>query len=137
MILIEPINRLIFRDRAIKGERVKGKYFGGFCTCGGIMYQKSWFAEDGKLILVSECEKCWKNEAMVFNNNTPVGQKEEVKTIERPYLEDVLEELLSPSEFEAVMAKARGENYNPTAFSRAKKRLSDFNLDLDEILSYL
>jgi hypothetical protein len=137
MIYIEPINRLIRDKKAFKGEKVDKKYFGGFCDCGGIMYQKSWFHFDSHSILISECEKCWKNEFMNFNGRTRSGSKGNVQVVERAEFKDFIRELLSASEFEAVVAKTRGESYNSAALSRAKRKLEEMNLPFDEVLPFI
>jgi len=137
MIYIEPINRLVREKKAVKGEKVTQRYFGGFCECGGIMYQKSWFHFDGHSILISECEKCWKNEFMNFNGRTRNGSKGKVTVVERSDFKEFIKDHLSASEFEALLAKSRGESYSSTALSRAKKKLEEIDLPFDEVLAYL
>ncbi len=137
MIYVEPINRLIRDKKAVKGEKVNQKYFGGFCECGGIMYQKSWFHYDSHSILISECEKCWKNEFMNFNGRTKTGSKGKIQVIERSDFREFIRDLLSTSEFEAVLSKSRGESYNASALSRAKKKLEEMDLPFDEVLAYI
>jgi len=137
MIFIEPLNRLIKDNKAFKGEKVREEYFGGFCECGGIMFQKSWFSDDGARFLISECEKCWKNELISFNGNQLAGEKEEVQVIDRVELREFLREYLSPSEYEALVSKGRGESYNSSALSRAKRRLEDIGITIEEILGFI
>ncbi|MBO8181745.1 MAG: hypothetical protein H0Z28_03000 [Archaeoglobus sp.] len=137
MIYIEPINRLIRDKKAVKGEKVSKRYFGGFCECGGIMYQKSWFHFDGHSILISECEKCWKNEFINFNGRTKSGSKGKIQVVERADFREFIKDFLSTSEFEALIAKSRGERYNSAALSRAKKKLEEMDLPFDEILAYI
>ncbi len=137
MIYIEPLDKLITEKGTLMGERVRENFFGGFCGCGGIMYQKTWFQDGNGSILISECEKCWKNEALNFNGETPVGTKKEIRVIERAEFKEFLKEVLSNAEFEAVLAKSSGEEYNSNALSRAKKKLEELNLTLDEVLSHL
>ncbi|WP_156786008.1 hypothetical protein [Archaeoglobus veneficus] len=137
MILIEPLTKFFVDGHVVKGEKVKQKVFGGFCTCGGVMYQKSWFREGNFYILVSECEKCWRNEAMAFNGSKNLISRDEVRVIDRTEMKKFLKELLSTSEYDALIARARDEEYNYNAFSRAKKKLEDIGLEVEEVMSYL
>lgn len=137
MILVEPLMKLIINGHAVPGERVKEKMFGGFCKCGGVMYQKLWFQQDNYKILVSECEKCWRNEALSFNGRKALAWRDEVKVIDRTDLKDFLKEHLSTAEYEALEAKAQGEEYNYNAFSRAKKKLEEIGLSVEEVVAYL
>jgi len=129
--------KLIINGHAVPGERVKEKMFGGFCKCGGVMYQKLWFQQDNYKILVSECEKCWRNEALSFNGRKALAWRDEVKVIDRTDLKDFLKEHLSTAEYEALEAKAQGEEYNYNAFSRAKKKLEEMGLSVEEVIAYL
>jgi len=137
MILVEPLMKLIINGHAVSGERVKEKLFGGFCKCGGIMYQKSWFQQDNDKILVSECEKCWRNEALSFNGRRAFAWRSEVKVIGRTDLKDFLKEHLTTAEYEALKAKAHGKDYNYNALSRARKKLEEIGLSLEEIATYI
>ncbi len=137
MILIEPLTKILIHDHAVKGEKTKEKLFGGFCVCGGIMYQKSWFHMKNIYIVVSECEKCWRNEAMAFNGSKTLVSRDEVEVVDRTQIKPFLKRLLSPSEYEALIARARGEEYSYNAYSRAKNKLAKIGLSLDEILGYL
>jgi len=137
MILIEPLMKMFIHDHIVEGEKVKEKLFGGFCVCGGIMYQKSWFHMENILVVVSECEKCWRNEAMAFNGSKALVSRDEVEVVDRTQIKQFLKRLLSQSEYEALITKARGEGYNYNAYSRAKSRLERIGLPVDEILSYL
>jgi hypothetical protein len=120
----------------ISGEKVRDRVFGGFCTCGGIMFQKLWFDADGKSILVSECEKCWRNEAMTFNKNRFIS-REEIEVIDRREFKDMLKNFLSTSEYDALQSKLRDEEYNYNAFSRAKKKIEEIGLTLEDVISYI
>jgi len=137
MIYIEPLNRLIKGNKAIKGEKVQEEYFGGFCDCGGIMYQKSWFSDDGVSFLISECEKCWKNELLSFNGNQLAGEKEEVQVVDRVELKEFIQDFLTPAEYEAIVARSKGESYSSSALSRAKKKLEEIDLTIEEIITYI
>ena len=81
IVILDPLYRAIVDGRMVEGERVKSKQFGGFCRCGGVMHQKLWLNLDGKRVLVSECEKCWRNEATLFEGKEVVGRVE--VTVER------------------------------------------------------
>ncbi|RLI88956.1 MAG: hypothetical protein DRO98_02050 [Archaeoglobales archaeon] len=135
MILIEPLTKMLVNGNTIEGEKVKKKLFGGFCTCGGIMYQKSWFRHGNSFLMVSECEKCWRNEVMVFNGNKVISRNE-VKVVDRTQIKHFLRDILSSSEYEALMARTRQEDYNYSAFSRAKKKLEDMGLSVEEVLTF-
>jgi len=118
------------------GEKVKDQVFGGFCTCGGTMYQKIWFKVDNNPILVSECEKCWRNEAMTFNSTTLV-KREEIEVVDRRDFKDLLLKILTEKEYKTIQAKWRNEEYNPSTLSNAKKKLELAGLALDEITGYI
>ncbi len=136
MMLVEPLKKVIIEDRAIKGDEVRGSKFGGFCNCGGIMHQKFWIQNGAKEILISECEKCWKNEAMIFNSRRFVG-KQEVRVLSKSEFIEYLRSILSDLEFEAVLGKARGSAYKPAALTRAKKKLTEMDLSIDEVIEVL
>ncbi len=138
MLVIEPLKKVVIDNKAYDVKVQNGKLFGGFCNCGGILKQKFWISVDSgsKKILISECDDCWKNVAMVFNS-TKFVEKRDVRVLTRKDMKDFLSEVLSPSEYEAVISKARGDRYNPSAMSRAKKKLSEMNLDVNEILQFL
>ncbi|MCS7121938.1 MAG: hypothetical protein NZ895_05005 [Archaeoglobaceae archaeon] len=55
-------------------EEVKENLFGGFCNCGSVMRQRFWAKSDELEILIFECEKCWKNEALIFKNRTYINR---------------------------------------------------------------
>ncbi|AKG91288.1 hypothetical protein GAH_01418 [Geoglobus ahangari] len=131
---LEPIKVLVYNDRAIPGEESSG--FGGFCSCGGEMSQRTWHRLEDLRILVSECESCWNTEALVFRE-TELVERVPVRVFKRNELRDFLSEVLSPAEFEAVMEKRRNGNYNYTAYSRAKKKLESLGLDVEKIISEL
>ncbi len=136
MMFVEPLKRVIIDDKALKGEEVREKKFGGFCSCGGIMHQKLWIRNGANEILISECEKCWKNEAMIFNSRRFV-RKEDVAVLSRSEFMEFLKEILSDTEFEAVLNKAKGSSYKPSALSRAKKKLAERDIELDEVIEIL
>ena len=131
--LLEPFSILIIDGNALKVERVDGNVFGGFCRCGGIMVQKAWIEER---ILISECEKCWRVEALIFNGRKLVDRLE-VKVIYRQNIDEFLRDLLSPAELEAIYRKARNSTYNYNAFSRAKRKLEELKIDVNEIIGLL
>ena len=133
MILLEPFSVLLVDGNALKVERVDGNVFGGFCKCGGIMVQKAWI---GERILLSECEKCWKVEAFIFNGSKLMGRKE-VKVIYRQNIDEFLRDILSPAELDAIYRKARNTTYNYNAFSRAKRKLEELSIDVNEIIGLL
>jgi hypothetical protein len=133
IIIIEPLMKMLINGYALRGDKVKKRLFGGFCTCGGIMYQKLWFQFDDNVILLSECKKCWRNEAMSFNGDELVW-REEVRVIDRTKFRDFLKEFLTTAEYEALEAKLRNKEYNYNAFSRAKKRLEEIGLSIEEVM---
>ncbi len=130
---IDPLSVVVLNNRALKAEKINGNVFGGFCRCGGIMLQKAWVDES---ILISECEQCWRTEAFTFNGRRFLNRTE-VRAIYRHNFEKFLEEVLSPSELEAVVNKAKGLQYSYNAYSRAKKKLGDMNIDINDVLSVL
>jgi hypothetical protein len=136
IILIEPIRKVIIEDRAFDCKPVSENYFGGFCDCGGLMIQKFWVENENKSILISECERCWNNEAMIFDSKTFRG-KEKVTVYDRFRIKDYLSEVLSFGELEAIVNKVRGKSYKPSSLSRAKKKLESLDLDFNEILQLL
>jgi hypothetical protein len=136
LLLVEPLKKVIIDNRAYSGEQQNGNYFGGFCTCGGIMRQRIWVETDSSSILISECDDCWKNIALIFNSKKFAGKKE-VKTLGKREFGEFLKEILSPSEVESILNKARGERYNPSSLSRAKKKLARMNLGLEEVLKVI
>lgn len=134
--LIEPIKKAIIDNLAYDTEEVNGKIFGGFCDCGGSMLQKFWLKLEGMRILISECEKCWKNHAYVFNS-TKFIKKEDVRLIAKGEILDYLKSFLTDLEVEAIIGKAQNRLYKPQDFARAKKKLSDMNLPFEAIANLL
>jgi hypothetical protein len=96
------------------------------------MFQKAWVNVDGHNIVISECEKCWKNEAMEFNNLNLISRSA-VKVVERANIYEFLKGFLTDNELESIRDKVRGKEYNYSAFSRAKKKLEEVGLDYREI----
>ncbi len=129
---LEPLKLLIYDERAIPGTSSSG--FGGFCECGGVMTQKTWHQNGELKILVSECENCWKIEALVFRG-VDVIERENVKSFKRNELRDFLSVILTSTELEAVMNRWNEIEYNYNAYSRAKKRLEEMGLDLEKLMS--
>lgn len=134
--LLEPLKKIIVEDVSYLGQEVKQKYFGGFCDCGGKMFQKFWINVEATRIMISECEKCWKNSAYFFNS-TKFLRKEDVFVVERNSIVEFLRNYLSDLELEALIAKAKDYSYKPVDLSRAKKKLNDMGLSLEEILAIL
>jgi len=134
MAYLEPVKILIFNEKGLKGETSEG--FGGFCSCGGEMTQKTWHYDGDLKILVAECENCWKTEALVFRD-TNLIERVDVRTFKRNELDAFLSEILTQTEFSAVMSKWKNEDYNYTAYSRARKKLESMGLNLEQILSEL
>ncbi len=130
---VDPLSIVLLNNRALKAEKINGNIFGGFCRCGGIMLQKAWVDES---ILISECEQCWRTEAFTFNGRKFL-ERREVKAVYRHNFEEFLREILTSSELEAVIGKARGYQYSYNAYSRAKKKLEEMNIDVSEVLSIL
>ncbi len=127
---VEPFSLLIIDGKAVKVERVDGNLFGGFCKCGGLMIQRGWVDES---IMISECERCWRVEAFVFNGRRLI-ERRDVVTVYRQNITEFLREILSPSEFEAIVNRAKNVQYNYNAFSRAKKKLEDLKMSPEEVL---
>ncbi len=136
MILIEHLSKMQVNSHFFEGEKVRDPLFGGFCDCSGTMFQKMWFNLNGKSILVSECEKCWKNEAMTFNNSK-MSSREEIEVVDRRDFSNVLRSILSNSEYEALNSKWQSGDYNYNAYSRAKKKLNEVGLSPEEVISYI
>lgn len=132
LIFIEPLSKIFIDGKAHDGERVKEKLFGGFCECGGLMFQKVWANVDGHNYLISECEKCWKNEVMEFNNISLIDRSS-IEVVDRAKINEFAREFLTETELESIKNKVRGKDYNYNAFSRAKKKLEDIGLDYREI----
>lgn len=136
MILIEHLSKIQVNNHFVEGEKVRDSVFGGFCDCSGTMFQKMWFEIDGKSILVSECEKCWRNEAMTFNNAS-LSARQEIEVVDRRDFSEVLKSILSNSEYDALNSKWKSEDYNYNAYSRAKKKLNEVGLSPEEVVSYI
>ena len=134
-VYIEPMNTLILDGKAIEGERVNGEMFGGFCDCGGVMLQKAVFRGNERNVILSECERCWKNRAMVFEDENVSVR--DVEVINRGRIREFLGEFLSESELEAVKDKARGRDYSYASFSKAKKKIENMGLDISELMRLL
>lgn len=133
---LEPLKKVVIEDLGYSGEEVKRRSFGGFCDCGGKMFQKLWVKIENTRIMISECEKCWKNSAYFFNS-LKFLRKEDVSVIEKSAILDFLKNYLSDLELEALVAKAKDKVYKPVDLSRAKKKLSEMNFSLEEILPVL
>lgn len=136
MWLLEPLRKLIYNGESVAGEDVRERLFGGFCECGGLMYQKFWFSRSLEKILVSECEKCWKHRALVFNSTSFVLSAD-VKVVGRYELSAFLKEVLGEREVLALVKKARGEEFDPIAYTNAKKKLNAMNLEVEELIRLL
>lgn len=134
--LIEPIRRAVIDSVAYNLNEVNEKIFGGFCECGGSMLQKFWLNLEGMRVLISECEKCWKNQAYIFNS-TRFIKKEDVKIISKSDVVDYLKNFLTDLELEAVIGKAKNKVYKPQDFARAKKKLSEINLPFELVENLL
>ncbi len=132
---VEPLKLLIYESEASRGEKAEN-YFGGFCECGGVMYQKSWHNVNGKKLLVSECEKCWKVKAFAFSGLDLV-ESFELKLYSRGNIKELLKDILTDVEYQAVLEKLNGGNYNYSAFSRAKKKVESLGIRFEELASYL
>ncbi len=138
LVFLEPLESIIFDGRVIKGIKVKEKTFGGFCECGGVMYQKMRFIDSKTGILVSECDKCWKNDALIISMlDGRVMDRADLKLVDRSNFPEFLKKILSESEFKAVIAKAYGKEYNPSSYSKAKRKLEEMNLEISTILSII
>ncbi len=134
--LVEPLKKVILEDTVYSGEEVEDEFFGGFCSCGGLMIQKLWIESDNKKILVCECEKCWKNEAIIFNSYN-FETRQDVEVLGRYEFMNYLKQILTGSEFEALLNKAQNKEFKPIAYSNAKKKLSKMNFEIEEILDIL
>uniref|UniRef100_A0A7J2TJF2 Uncharacterized protein n=1 Tax=Archaeoglobus fulgidus TaxID=2234 RepID=A0A7J2TJF2_ARCFL len=134
--LLEPIKKVVIDDVAYSCEEVREKTFGGFCDCGALMFQKMWLSIENIKILVSECEKCWKNSAYFFNS-TKFLKKQEVVVVEKFEILEYLKNYLSDLEIEAIVGKAKGKPYKPSDLSRAKKKLGDMKISLEEVLEVI
>lgn len=136
VVVIEPLNSLVFEGKAIPGKRVNSKLFGGFCECGGIMYQKAKFKKDKFGILVSECEKCWRNQALVLSVDGELVSKVDVKVIDRSSISDFIRNILSSSEYKALISKASGGKYSYPVFSKAKRKLESMGINVNDLLGF-
>ncbi|MET1124318.1 MAG: hypothetical protein ABWW66_03510 [Archaeoglobaceae archaeon] len=132
MILIEPLKRLLIGGKAIECEDSE-EHFGGFCDCGGTMKQKFWAFNGEKEVMISECEKCWNVSAFVFEGRRFLA-KEDVSVVTKKNLLDFARRVLSNAEFEAFLRKLEGKVYNPTALSRARKRMEELGIRLEDFL---
>lgn len=132
LIYIEPLTKVFIDGKMYDGTKIRDKLFGGFCECGGLMHQKIWVNANGRNFLISECEKCWKNEVMEFNNLSLVNRSI-VKVIDRGNIRDFIKEFLTDTEIEAIKNKVMGKDYNYNAFSRAKKKLEEIGLEYKDI----
>ncbi len=136
-VYIEPMNTLIIDGEALEGEKVREELFGGFCECGGVMLQKAIFQSERRSVILSECERCWKNRAIVFGDDRKVEEIREVKVVNRGKIPEFLKELLSDAELEAIRDKAKGREYSYASFSKAKKKLENIGLDVSELIRLL
>jgi hypothetical protein len=134
--LLEPIKKVMIEDVAHSYEEVKEKTFGGFCECGAAMFQKLWLSIENLKILISECEKCWKNSAYLFNS-TKFLRKEDVIVVEKSGILEYLKNYLSDLEIEAIIGKARSKPYKPSDLSRAKKKLDEMRIPLEGLLEII
>ncbi len=135
-VFIEPLNSIIIGDKALTGERVEDGIFGGFCNCGGVMYQRARFKNGNTGIVLSECEKCWKNQAIVISlDEGKVEKKLEVEVVNRGKVQEFLKSLLSESEYESLKSKMMGKEYSYASFSKAKKKLEKLGIDVNELAS--
>ncbi|MCS7144350.1 MAG: hypothetical protein NZ879_04945 [Archaeoglobaceae archaeon] len=134
--LIEQIRKVVIDNMAYSVDDVSEKVFGGFCDCGGSMFQKFWLRLEGMSILISECEKCWKNHAYIFNS-TKFIKKEDVKLIAKNEIVDYLKSFLTDLEVEAIIGKAQDRVYKPQDLVRAKRKLSDMNLPFEGLVNLL
>lgn len=134
--LIEPIKIAVIDNLAYSINEVSEKLFGGFCECGGKMLQKFWLNLEGLRVLFSECEKCWKNHAYIFNS-TKFLKREEVGLIGKGEILDFLKKFLTDLEVEALVNKAQNKLYKPQDLARAKKKLLDMNFPLEELFYLL
>ncbi len=136
MIVIEPLRKILIEDKAVDCEEVREDLFGGFCSCGGKLKQRFWAKNGDRSVMIAECEKCWTHEAIIFEGRS-FKERLRPKIVTKRGLIDFLKDVLSEAEFEAVKNRLVGKNFNPTSFSRAKKRLERMNVSLDRILEIL
>jgi len=134
-VYIEPANILIYEEQASSGKKAKG-WFGGFCECGGTLIQRTWHNINGRDILISECDRCWRFKLIAFVEYE-VYEISDVVSFNRNNLREFFKSFLSEAEYEAVMTKIEGKNYNYSAFSRAKKRFEEMGLDIDSFLKLI
>ncbi len=134
--LIESLKKVLVGSRFLDGDIVKDRRFGGFCNCGGIMFQKIWVAIGDCEILISECEKCWKNQAYIFNSKRFI-RKEDVNVITRDKFKEYLQSFLELNEFTSLINALNGYEYDLKAFESAKNKLEALNLKIDEISDLL
>lgn len=125
--LIRP-HTLFFKDKIYKIEPTNG--FGGFCSCGGFMNQIGWVDE---WLMVAECENCWKIEAFIYENFNFV-KRFEVEVLSLP---ELLKIVLTEDEFNSLLNKAKGLDYDQDSFSMARKKLENMNFDVDGLLKEL
>jgi len=130
---LDPFSIVLVNGKAFKAEKVNGSVFGGFCRCGGIMLQRAWV---GDRLMISECEKCWRVEAFLFNGRKLV-ERRDVEVFYRQNIGDFLKTVLSKSEFEALLMKARNRKFNERDFIRAKRKLEEIKIDVGEVLKML
>ncbi len=136
IFLLESLKKVVIEDLSYSGEEVTQKRFGGFCECGGKMFQKLWVNVENTRIMISECEKCWNHSAYFFNS-TKFLRKENVHVIEKNAIVEFLKNYLTDLEIEALIAKARDKVYKPVDLSRAKRKLNDMKISLEEVLAIL
>jgi len=134
--LIEPLKKLIIDGLAVSGEEVEDQLFGGFCDCGSLMYQRFWFTKESEKILVSECDRCWKYKAMIFNSHSFVSHQS-VDVIGKHDFIEFLQKTIGNREFEALLRKSKNEEFDPLHYSKAKKMLASMNLDVEEVLNQI
>ncbi|MCX8172237.1 MAG: hypothetical protein N3D09_01305 [Archaeoglobaceae archaeon] len=134
--LIESLRKAVIDNIAYDVNDVHEKLFGGFCDCGGMMFQKFWLKLENTNILISECEKCWKNHAYVFNS-MKFMRREEVKVVEKGELVEYLRNFLTDLELEAVVGRAQNKLYKPQDLARAKKKLFEINLPFETLVNFL
>jgi len=120
--------KIFFEGRMYDLEPSSG--FGGFCECGGLMNQIGWV---GMWLMVSECESCWKVEVFLYKDFIFV-ERFEIPCLS---MREFLMEILTPSEFDALIKRLNGKRYNYSMFSRAKKKIEEINLSFDKIIEIL
>ncbi len=136
IIVIEPLSRVFVDDRVVKLNKLNDSTFGGFCSCGGEMVQRGIATVGDERMIIVECKSCWKTDAIVFNGRLRT-EKVEVEIVDRRNFKEFLKKHLTELEYESLIKKAHGEDYNYNAFSRAKKKLEDMGFDADEVLLLL